>query len=226
MRCARYSFGAGGKINQKKKNNQKHPFHPQADIILRGYSGYNTDNALAIAPAVLPVSAAPTDLAAVVVFFGANDAALPDRRSARQHVPLPRYRANVASLVRAARGAGAARVVVATPPPVCEAGRRRHAASFGEDGPPERTLAAACAYAAAAKEAAADAGADAVVDLCTELQACDEWPKFLSDGLHLTPEGNAAVFDRVSAALAGAGLDPETMKLDFKPWDEYEPVSG
>lgn len=199
--------------------------HPhQADIINRGYSGYNTEWALSIAPEVLPPAAASAPpLAAVVLFFGANDAALADGRSSRQHVPVPRFRANVVALVEAARAAGAQSVIVVTPPPVDEAGRARHAAAmFNEHGPPERTLAAATAYATAAVAAASDAGADAVVDLCEALQRDGEWRTFLSDGLHLTSEdGNAAVAAHVQAALVEVGLDPDTMALDFPTWDSY-----
>ncbi len=50
----------------------------QADVVLRGYSGYNTRWARFLLPKVFPLSASePTKL--VTVFFGANDAALPDR---------------------------------------------------------------------------------------------------------------------------------------------------
>jgi hypothetical protein len=50
----------------------------QADVVLRGYSGYNTRWARFLLPKIFPLSASePTRL--VTVFFGANDAALPDR---------------------------------------------------------------------------------------------------------------------------------------------------
>ena len=202
-----------------------HTHTRQADIINRGYSGYNTEWALSIAPEVLPPAAASAPpLAAVVLFFGANDAALADGRAARQHVPLPRFRANVVALVGAARAAGAQSVIVVTPPPVDEEGRARHAAAmFNEHGPPERTLASATEYAAAASEAASDAGADAVVDLCTALLREGDWTRFLSDGLHLTSEeGNAAVAAHVQAALVDVGLDPDNMALDFPTWNEFE----
>lgn len=50
----------------------------QVDVINRGYSGYNTRWAKYIAPVIFPASQKmPPQL--VTVFFGANDAALPDR---------------------------------------------------------------------------------------------------------------------------------------------------
>jgi lysophospholipase L1-like esterase len=59
----------------------------------------------------------------VAIFFGANDAALPEGTSRRQHVPLALYKHNLESMVEAARQAGARRVVLLTPPPVHEAAR-------------------------------------------------------------------------------------------------------
>lgn len=68
--------------------------------MLRGYSGYNTRWALKVAErameGVCPEAAAPP--AAVTVFFGANDASLPDRRSGFQHVPLLEYQSNLRAL--------------------------------------------------------------------------------------------------------------------------------
>lgn len=81
-------------------------------MVLRGYSGYNTRWALKVLDRVFPVmtdhqsgggvgsdvGAAPSPLA-VTVFFGANDACLPDRYAAFQHVPLDEYKHNLRSIV-------------------------------------------------------------------------------------------------------------------------------
>ena len=50
----------------------------QADVVLRGYSGYNTRWARLLLPKAFPTSP-PVPAKLVTVFFGANDAALPDR---------------------------------------------------------------------------------------------------------------------------------------------------
>lgn len=72
----------------------------QVDVVLRGYSGYNTRWALKVVERVFdpPVESGGDGGAqplAVTVFFGANDACLPDRCSAWQHVPLPEYKQNL-----------------------------------------------------------------------------------------------------------------------------------
>ncbi|KAK9265630.1 hypothetical protein L1049_021514 [Liquidambar formosana] len=69
-----------------------HHFSRSVDVVLRGYSGYNTRWALHVLERVFPAvdsggegvgdGVAPL---AVTVFFGANDACLPDRCSAFQH---------------------------------------------------------------------------------------------------------------------------------------------
>lgn len=70
-------------------------------MVLRGYSGYNTRWALKVVDRVFPAAesggaAAPL---AVTVFFGANDACLPDRYGAFQHVPVDEYKWNLHSIV-------------------------------------------------------------------------------------------------------------------------------
>lgn len=49
----------------------------QADVIARGYSGYNTRWATYVVEKIFTKGHTPPDL--VTIFFGANDAALPDR---------------------------------------------------------------------------------------------------------------------------------------------------
>ena len=76
----------------------------QVDVVLRGYSGYNTRWALKVLDRVFPVAeSGGSDGAvpplAVTVFFGANDACLPDRYAAFQHVPLDEYKQNLHSFV-------------------------------------------------------------------------------------------------------------------------------
>ena len=46
------------------------------------------------------------------------------------------------------------------------------------------------------------------------------WRDLLSDGLHLTPEGNRVVFDALVAALP-APCQPANMPLDLPLWSEF-----
>lgn len=75
-------------------------------MVLRGYSGYNTRWAVKVMERVLPAANGESEseretvsTIAVAVFFGANDACLPDRYGAFQHVPLHEYKHNLHSIV-------------------------------------------------------------------------------------------------------------------------------
>ena len=69
-------------------------------MVLRGLSGYNTRWALKVLDRAMEGAAAAggADPAAVTVFFGANDATLPDQSQAHQHVPLPEYQDNLRAI--------------------------------------------------------------------------------------------------------------------------------
>ncbi|KAJ0083045.1 hypothetical protein Patl1_10571 [Pistacia atlantica] len=77
-------------------------FSRTVDVVLRGYSGYNTRWALKVIQSVFSAEkdgggeGAPV---AVTVFFGANDACIPDRCSAFQHVPVHEYKQNLHSII-------------------------------------------------------------------------------------------------------------------------------
>ena len=55
-------------------------YQRKADVVNRGYSGYNSRWALQLLDRVLPEESTG-DVLLATVFFGANDAALPDRAS-------------------------------------------------------------------------------------------------------------------------------------------------
>lgn len=68
-------------------------------MVLRGLSGYNTRWALKVLPRAMEGAAGVgVDPAAVTVFFGANDASLPDQVQAHQHVPLKEYQSNLRAI--------------------------------------------------------------------------------------------------------------------------------
>jgi hypothetical protein len=68
-------------------------------VVLRGLSGYNTRWALKVLERAMEGAATGgADPAAVTVFFGANDASLPDQQQAHQHVPLEEYQANLRAI--------------------------------------------------------------------------------------------------------------------------------
>ncbi|KAJ1258099.1 hypothetical protein BS78_10G047700 [Paspalum vaginatum] len=195
-----------------------------ADVVLRGYSGYNTRWAARVAGRA--VASIAGTVSAVTVFFGANDAALPDRASAAQHVPLDEYRDNlraICALLKVRPWWPSVVVILITPPPVDEDGRRRYPYAQDLSGLPERTNAAAGAYARACVEVARQCGVRAI-DIWSRMQRFSGWDKgFLRDGLHLTPRGNRVLFEEVVFALKDADLSLEALPADLPLFGDMDP---
>jgi lysophospholipase L1-like esterase len=196
----------------------------RADVVNRGYSGYNTAFALHLLPHVFPAGGAPPAL--VTIFLGANDAALPARMAKRQHIPLDAYSANLRSIaahVAHVYAAAPPAVVFITPPPVDEAtrvveGATRWGAEF--DGQAERDNATAGRYAAACRAVAAELGAPCV-DLWSGFQQAPDWRRtHLNDGLHFAPAGDAALADALASEIDARlpHLTVDALCYDFPDW--------
>ena len=134
----------------------------------------------------------------LVIWFGANDAAVPPKE---QHVPLPRYKANLAKLIwmvsspESPRYSPDTRVVLMTPPPVNTLQWSVRQASKDPPQNLDRDFEVTRTYAEAAKEVAEGEGV-AIVDVWTRFwegagKVEAELKKYLTDGLHLNGEGYA-----------------------------------
>ncbi|KAI3892163.1 hypothetical protein MKX03_037710 [Papaver bracteatum] len=209
------SFGDGG-----WGASVAHHFSRSLDVILRGYSGYNTRWVLKVIEKVCN-GESPI---AMTVFFGANDASLPDRTSAFQHVPLHEYKQNLQSIVSFIKKKWPTTLILLiTPPPIDEDGRVRHPFGDNPSGLPERTNEAAGAYAKACVEVADECGVIGV-DLWTKMQQYPNWEKCcLSDGLHLTPTGNKIVYEEVIKKLTKEGVNVETLSADLPLLSQIDP---
>ncbi|WOL08263.1 hypothetical protein Cni_G17015 [Canna indica] len=202
-----------------------HHFSRSVDVVLRGYSGYNTRWALTVVErameGVCPAGAVPP--AAATVFFGANDASLPDRRSGFQHVPIPEYQSNLRALCTYLKERWPSTVVMLiTPPPIDEDGRLKDA-SGDNSGLPERTNESAGAYAKACISVAEELGLP-VIDVWSKMQQVPNWEKScLRDGLHFTSHGNSVLLDEVLKKLADEGLSLDTLPPDLPLFSSIDP---
>ncbi|KAK6149992.1 hypothetical protein DH2020_017517 [Rehmannia glutinosa] len=152
-------------------------FSRTADVVLRGYSGYNTRWALKVKEKVFPPPESGDDPLAVTVFFGANDASLPDRCSGFQHVPIEEYKQNLVAIVAFLKKQWpSTRILLITPPPIDEDGRLLHPFSDDSSGLPERTNEAAGSYAKQCLAVAAECGVSAI-DLWGKMQQFPGWQK-------------------------------------------------
>ncbi|XP_048329107.2 GDSL esterase/lipase At5g62930 [Ziziphus jujuba] len=190
----------------------------KADVLVRGYGGYNTRWALFLLHHLFPLDSTKPP-AVTTIFFGANDAAILGRTSERQHVPAEEYKENLRKMVlHLKERSHTMLVVLISPPPVDEEGRNEYARSlYGENTRelPERTNEAAGVHAKKCIELAKEMSVP-FVDLWSKMQETEGWQKkFLSDGLHLTPEGNAVVHQELVKVLNDSWFSAEEMPSDF-----------
>ncbi|KAF2311416.1 hypothetical protein GH714_022799 [Hevea brasiliensis] len=189
----------------------------KADVLVRGYGGYNTRWALFLLHHLFPIDSTKPPVA-VTIFFGANDAALKGRTSDRQHVPVEEYKENLRKIVQHLKECSPTMLIVLITPPIDEEGRKQFAKSvYGDKAMelPERTNEMAGVYARQCVELAKDLGICSI-DIWYKMQETEGWQKkFLSDGLHLTPEGNAVVYQEVVRVFNDAQLSAEEMPYDF-----------
>lgn len=216
------SFGDGG-----WGASLAHHFSRTVDVVLRGYSGYNTRWALKVLDKAFPAAGGGGDddaPLAITVFFGANDACLPDRCSAFQHVPLHEYRHNLHSIISIFKKRWPeTQILLISPPPIDEDARLKFPYVENTMGMPERTNEAAGAYAKACVSVAAECGIP-VIDLWTKMQQYPGWKKAcLSDGLHLAQTGNKIVFEEVITKLRDVGLSLESLPIDLPLISDIDP---
>ena len=208
----------------------------RADVLVRGYSGYTTRHALGVLPSVLAdvspgvgAGQGPPPLL-YAVFLGANDAAHPGMR---QHVPVAEYGTNLGKIVDAIRRhhhhlpRRGCTIVLITPPPGDDGAWAAWCARNGRDRS-VRTSASAREYGRRCSALAEELGVP-VLDAWVALGGEDGpagggggFAQHLTDGLHLSPSGNAALCDALMGLIEESlpELVPERVPLEHEPWTE------
>lgn len=217
------------------------------DIINRGLSGYNTTQALKVLPHVIP-SPDHARVRFLTIFFGANDARLPDTPpEPQQHVPLELFRDNLRSiathpLVRAHENV---RIILITPPPVDERTALASDASKSTDRPlaVRRSAVVTAQYAEAVRALGRELRLP-VLDIwsammreagytrteldSTQLPGSSEAPEsavlqgFLHDGLHFSRSAYDLLYSELLASIGKLWPDqlPESLPFVLPKWDE------
>lgn len=153
----------------------------RADVLVRGFSGYTSRDALAIVDEAV-VQEHP---ACVLVQFGLQDSVLPAQFL---HVPVDEFSANMEELVSRIACSGAWLVLV-TPPPVDERRTRTRTMEHTE------TYVSACLNVGASMNVP-------VVNLFRLISHHDYWEKrCLSDGVHLSAIGMDILYDALVPEL-------------------------
>lgn len=196
-------------------------YQRRADVLNRGFSGYNSDWFLKFAA----TDEGKADLfdhdnvKIVTVFFGANDASDVELNS-RHHVPLESYKSNIKEIVTLARNnfGEDINIILIAPPPVCHDGRLRFQQERYKDratGKLERTLELSGQYARTLMEVAKELNLS-FLDVWTKMQdsssSSKPWQENLSDGLHLSAAGNKfvgeALIDLIADLLPELAVTP------------------
>ncbi|XP_041459147.1 isoamyl acetate-hydrolyzing esterase 1 homolog isoform X1 [Lytechinus variegatus] len=189
----------------------------KCDVICRGFSGYNGKWACAGIQYILPGELLQ-NVAMVTVFFGANDACLPELQPDK-YVTLEDYAKYIKSIVNylESNGVRKEKILLITPPPIDET---LWGEACKEKGTAlNRTLKNSGIYAKACVTLAQDLGVK-VIDLWSAMQTEENWgPRFLSDGLHLSSEGAGFLYKQLSGFVEEC---TSSLPQQFPDWSEID----
>ncbi|KAI1771373.1 SGNH hydrolase [Hypoxylon cercidicola] len=210
------------------------------DVINRGFSGYNTRNALQILPqAFLPPSPSNPKIEYLLVLFGANDACI-DIPTNIQRVPMEKYKENLVKIITHDHiRAHNPKILLITPPPLDEI---RITVLDLEKGHPQATRQAenSAKYCETVRQVAAEIPGVTLIDLQKAImdKAIALTPDFdangpplgypkgkrggleqlLPDGLHMSGEAYRVLFDLVKPYIgpfpAEQTVFPEWRKIN------------
>lgn len=145
----------------------------KADIILRGYAGWNSRAALKVLNQIFPKDA-PVQPSLVIVYFGGNDSMKPHPSGLGPHVPLNEYIENMKKIALHLKSLSEkTRIIFLSAPPINEA-KIRESESLSVFGDLGRTNEACRKYSEACIKLCEEIGVK-VIDLWTSLQKRDDW---------------------------------------------------
>ncbi|KAI4353349.1 hypothetical protein L6164_002307 [Bauhinia variegata] len=198
----------------------------KADIILRGYSGWNSRRALQVLDKVFPKDSL-VQPSLVIVYFGGNDSVLPHPSGLGQHVPLPEYVENMRKIATHIKSLSEkTRVIFLSAPPINEARicetLSKHFGQLGRKNELCRIYSEACL------ELCREMNIKGI-DLWTALQNREDWKDAcFTDGIHLSSEGSKIVVREILKVLKEAEWEPslhwKSMPTEFAEDSPYDIV--
>lgn len=178
----------------------------KADVLLRGYFGWNSRRAIEVLDQVFPKDATvqPT---LVIVYFGGNDSMGPHSSGLGPHVPLPEYIENMRKIATHLKSLSEnIRIIFLSCPPVDEARIRENTSAYFSEL--VRTNELCRQYSEACIELCQEMNLK-VVDLWTALQKREDWlAACFTDGIHLAEEGSKIVVEEILKVLKEAEWTP------------------
>nr|XP_029121525.1 GDSL esterase/lipase CPRD49 isoform X2 [Elaeis guineensis] len=144
----------------------------KADILLRGYCGWNSRRALQVIDKIFPKDAA-VQPSLVIVYFGGNDSMGPHPSGLGPHVPLPEYIENMNRIAKHLKSLSEkTRIIFLSCPPINEEMVCQLESPF--IGKIERTNELCRKYSEACIQLCNDMDLK-VIDLWTAMQKRDDW---------------------------------------------------
>ncbi|XP_021652385.2 GDSL esterase/lipase WDL1 [Hevea brasiliensis] len=198
----------------------------KADILLRGYSGWNSRRALQVLDQVFPKDAA-VQPSLVIVYFGGNDSIHPHPTGLGPHVPLPEYIDNMRKIaIHLQSLSEKTRVIFLSAPPVNE---EQIGKTLSDKFNMVRTNESCRIYSEACLELCHSMNVRAI-DLWTAMQQIDDWMNVcFTDGIHFSAEGSKIVVKEIVKVIEEANWEPslhwKAMPTEFAEDSPYDPVN-
>ncbi|CAM6098249.1 unnamed protein product [Calypogeia fissa] len=191
-------------------------FSRKADVVARGFGGYNTRLAKIMLDRIFPIPSSNPPIL-VTVGFGANDSSDPNASHKILSVPVAEYGQNLRKIVtHLKKQSDTTKIILFTPPPVSEKMLVKQWLMWPDfSGIPTRRNEHTRLYAEEVVKVAWDEKLP-VINLWSIFQEEADWEeKYLSDGLHLTSQGNAKVFEELLKVLEVISLNKKKVPWDF-----------
>ncbi|KAM0937117.1 putative SGNH hydrolase-type esterase domain, SGNH hydrolase superfamily [Dioscorea sansibarensis] len=194
----------------------------KADILLRGYIGWNSRRALQVLDKVFPKDAA-VQPALVIVYFGGNDSMQGHPSGLGPHVPLEEYKENMRAIANHLKSLSeTTRIIFLTCPPLNEEKLRQNTSGLCL----VRTNEMCRRYSEACIEVCKELDVK-VIDLFTAIQKRDDWPNVcFYDGMHFAEEGSKIVAEEILKAVKEADWEPslhwKSMPTEFAEDSPYD----
>ncbi|KAJ8533914.1 hypothetical protein K7X08_007238 [Anisodus acutangulus] len=189
----------------------------KADILLRGYAGWNSRMALQVLDKIFPKDA-EIQPSLVILYFGGNDSIDPEVPDST-HVPLEEYVENMKKIALHIKGLSEkTRLILLSTPTVNE---DQIVQCYGDNV--GRTNEKSRIYSEACIQLSQELG-DKVIDLWSVLQERPDWlTTCFWDGMHLTQEGSEIVAKKIKMVLTEAEWEPS---LHWKKMpDEFSDIT-
>ncbi|CAN6443066.1 unnamed protein product [Victoria cruziana] len=200
----------------------------KADIVLRGYSGWNSTRAVQVIDQVFPKDAA-IQPSLVIVYFGGNDSMGAHPSGLGPHVPLAEYVENLKKIASYIKGLSEkTRVIFLTCPPVNEEKVKQLSSELLSEL--VRSNEMCRRYSEACIELCREMEVE-VIDLWTAIQRKDNWATTcLTDGVHLSAEGSDIVVEEILKVLREvkweSSLHWRSLPTEFSEDSPYDLVAA